>query len=119
MVEGMAASLVALTAIALGIGAGILGMYFRFRKQKEEQETIRMAMEKGIELPEDFFKKTQVSGGNGHGCDMRGRGIFYTAVGLALLIALWVVAGKHGAVWALIPLFIGLGCLLNHFLKAR
>ena len=107
--------LLPLMAILMGIGAGVIAMYFRSRRHKEEQETIRLALEKGIELPENIFKQVERHS-SGNGKDSLRRGLFWTFVGVALFIALWIhpEAGIQGAAWALIPIGIGLGSLVYH-----
>jgi hypothetical protein len=85
-----------------------LSMYYRNRKHREEQETIRAALEKGVDIPPDLFKKE--NGGNG--TPTARKGIYWTMIGISLFIALYVTAGIRGAVWALIPFALGIGCLL-------
>jgi len=115
MLSGFMESLLPLTAVLMGIGAGVIAMYFRSRKHKEEQETIRLALEKGIELPENIFQRVERHS-SGNGKDSLRRGLFWTFTGVAVFIALWLneEAGIRGAAWALIPIGIGLGSLIYH-----
>jgi cadmium resistance protein CadD (predicted permease) len=106
--------MIPIIAIIMGILCAIVAMYFRHQRQKEEQETIRQAMEKGIDLPEDLFRHE-----NGHCCrnNPLRRGIFFTAVGISLFIALYVNEDIEVAVWGLIPLAIGIGSLIYNKLS--
>jgi hypothetical protein len=118
MFQDFLMGLIPLTAILMGIGAGIVAMYLRHKRQIEEQKTIRMALDKGIDLPDDFFKKVEKSIPT-NGVDSLRRGIFWTLLGVALFVALLVTAGLEGAVWAGIPFAIGVGCLLYHALSNK
>ena len=71
-------------------------------------------MEKGIDLPEDLLKR------NGASCSRSNplrRGIFWTALGISLFVALYVNEGLEEAVWGLIPLAIGIGSIVYHKLS--
>jgi len=115
MLSEFLVGLLPLMAILMGIGAGIIAMYFRSRRHREEQQTIRLALEKGIELPENIFQRVERHS-SGNGRDSLRRGLFWTCVGIALFIALWMhdEAGIQGAAWALIPISIGIGSLIYH-----
>ena len=112
------------TVTMLVIGGTIaLITYFRFRRRREVQETIRIAIEKGQELPTEFLetisspknrpKKDQ---------DLR-RGVVLTAVGLGIG-AFGVLVGEDDAVGPLmgigsIPLLIGLALTALWILRTR
>lgn len=112
------------TVTMLVIG-GIIALitYFRFRRRREVQETIRIAIEKGQELPTEFLetisspkdrpKKDQ---------DLR-RGVVLTAVGLGIG-AFGFLVGEDDAVGPLmgigsIPLLIGLALTALWILRTR
>ncbi len=112
------------TVTMLVIGGTIaLITYFRFRRRREVQETIRVAIEKGQELPTEFLetisspkdrpKKDQ---------DLR-RGVVLTAVGLGIG-AFGFLVGEDDAVGPLmgigsIPLLIGLALTALWILRTR
>jgi hypothetical protein len=103
-----------IVAIVMGILCAIAAMYFRSKRQREEQETIRLAMEKGVDLPEDLFRRgNDVLANGGRGNALR-RGIFWTMVGVSLFIALWVNNNIRDAIWGIIPLAIGIGFLIYY-----
>jgi len=116
--------LIPIVAIVLGIGIGILAMYFEFRKKRELYQLYhaeRMAaIEKGIELPalpEEFFKDT----GRREPLPARNRrmGLILFFLGGAIALALWG-SGRVGAWWwGLVPVGLGIAFLLAAFLEAR
>jgi hypothetical protein len=67
-----------------------------------------MAIEKGVDVPSDLFKKEN----GGTGTSTVRKGIYWTMVGISLFIALYISAGLQTAVWALIPFAVGIGCLI-------
>ncbi len=83
------------------------------RKELEHRERI-IAMEKGVALPTQVVEteRPKYSG-------RRTNGLVMTGIGLALTIALGIEDGSDGAVWGLIPLFIGLGLLIAGLLDKR
>ncbi len=103
--------MVPIIAIVMGILLAIIAVFLRFRRQKEEQETVRLALEKGIDLPEDFFKKVEPGNGRSPYNSLKW-GIFWAAGGFALFVALWVDEGIESAVWGLIPVAIGIGLII-------
>lgn len=109
------------------LAGGIVGFvtYFRYRRRREVQETIRIAIEKGQELPTEFLetisspkneprpKKDQ---------DLR-RGVVLIAVGLGIG-AFGYLVGEDDAVGPLmgigsIPLLIGLALTALWVLRTR
>jgi len=111
MIMGFMGRLIPIIAIIMGISCAIIAMYFSARRHREEQETIRIAMEKGVDLPKDLLKR------NDECCSRSNplrRGIFWTALGLSLFIALYANDGLEDAVWGLIPLAIGIGNIIYH-----
>ncbi len=108
MFEDLIPGVVMALLLSAAVAIVFLSMYYRNRRHKEEQETIRVAMEKGVDIPPDLFKKE--NGGNGMAT--KRKGIYWTMIGISLFIALYVSAGIQGAVWALVPFAIGIGCLI-------
>ena len=112
------------TVTMLVIGGTIaLITYYRFRRRREVQETIRIAIEKGQELPTEFLetisspkkrpKKDQ---------DLR-RGVVLIAVGLGIGI-FGILVGDDDAVGPLmgigsIPLLIGMALTALWVLRTR
>lgn len=97
--------------------------YFKYRKRRDLQVTIRAAIEKGQELPAEVLEtisnpKTRPKKDH----DLR-RGIVLTAVGLGIG-AFGLLVGDEDAVGPLmgigsIPLLIGLGLTLLWVLRSR
>ncbi len=80
----------------------------RYRKHAQTQETLRLMIEKGAEIPPELLTPP-VS----HYGDLR-RGLILAGTGLSLSIAIGLMRGFGGGGWALglIPLFIGAGYLI-------
>lgn len=127
MNEGTLALMIPIFSVTMPflLAGGIVGFvtYFRFRRRREVQETIRIAIEKGQELPTEFLetisspkqepKKDQ---------DLR-RGVVLTAVGLGIG-AFGFLVGEDDAVGPLmgigsIPLLIGLALTALWILRTR
>ena len=127
MNEAMLALMIPIVAMTVPVlvTLGIVGLvtYFRFRRRREVQETIRIAIEKGQELPTEFLetisspkeepKKDQ---------DLR-RGVVLIAVGLGIG-AFGFLVGEADAVGPLmgigsIPLLIGLALTALWILRTR
>lgn len=128
MDPGQLALMIPIIAIALPLlmAFGIVAVvaYYRFRKRREVQETIRIAIEKGQELPTEFLetisspKKDQP----GKDQDLR-RGIVLIAVGLGVGL-FGVLVGDDDAVGPLmgigsIPLLIGIAFTTLWILRTR
>ena len=109
--------------LLLVIGVVALVTYYRFRRRREVQETIRLAIEKGQELPAEFLetisspkeqpKKDQ---------DLR-RGIVLIAVGVGIA-AFGFLVGEENAMRPLlgigsIPFLIGLAFTALWVLRTR
>jgi hypothetical protein len=119
MVSEFLSGLLPFLAIVFGIGAGVAAMYFRSKKHREEQETIRLALEKGVDipqLPEKFFRDVEAERDPTESTSSLKRGIFWTCLGAGLFIALWARPedGIEVATWALIPLAIGIGYIIYY-----
>jgi hypothetical protein len=111
------AILIPLSAIILGIGAGIVGIVTRHRQLLQRADLRHKerlaAIEKGIELPPDppeidLTKPRYLL-----------KGLIYSGVGLALYFALGAVAGEDVALFAFIPLAVGVACLIYYWVRGR
>jgi hypothetical protein len=93
-----------LTILLVVIGT----LAFRYRKHAQTQETLRLMIEKGAEIPPELLTPPVSQYG-----DLR-RGLILVGVGLSLSIAIGLMQGFGGGSWALglIPLFIGAGYLI-------
>lgn len=106
--------LVPISAIVMGLLLAILAVWWGFRKEQEKQKTIRLALEKGVELPEELFKDHKSLRKRTPMENLR-RGLILTFLGVALSVALWFVAGNN-FVWGLIPLAVGIAYLIYFFI---
>ncbi len=99
-----------LGAIAVTITAMILDSSRKDRKHKERL----LAMEKGMELPEEPIKTSPP-----RYLAMRAWGLVFTLIGLATFIGITAEEGiKHG-VWGFMPLSIGIALLVAAFLEKK
>jgi hypothetical protein len=103
---------VALFTCALLLVASFL--FFRHRKELEQQTTIRLMIEKGVTVPIEFLAPRAPK----HS-DLR-HGLVLVAAGIAVVVFLKVAHGPPGA-WAfgLLPLLVGLGYLLVWKITSR
>ncbi|HEY5658061.1 MAG TPA: DUF6249 domain-containing protein [Myxococcota bacterium] len=111
-----------LVAILLPLGLFLtilLGMIatlvMRYRKHGQLQETLRLMIEKGVEIPTELIAPPASRYG-----DLR-RGIVLLSAGIALSIFIGLEDGFGGGDWAvgLVPAFIGAGYLLIWRLSQR
>ena len=88
--------------------AVIAPLILRYRKHAQTQETLRLMIEKGAEIPPELLTPPVSQYG-----DLR-RGLILAGTGLSLSIAIGLMRGFGGGGWALglIPLFIGAGYLI-------
>ncbi|MCH8837436.1 MAG: hypothetical protein IIA60_06490 [Candidatus Marinimicrobia bacterium] len=96
-----------IVAIVLSVGGFftvvIFALYYNYLKRQSQSREILAAIEKGIEVPFPPPRKY----------NRRSQGIFWSAIGLALAIALGVSTGRvQVAVWGLLPLAAGVASLL-------
>jgi hypothetical protein len=91
-----------------------LPLYFRLRKDRDQQATLRLMIEKGVSIPVEFLAQPA----RRH-TDLR-RGVLLVAAGLGLAIFLKAVHAAPGA-WSLgvVPFLIGAGHLVVWRLVAR
>ncbi len=78
-------------------------LFTRFRKVAEQQATLRLMVEKGVEIPQELLVEAPIKRS-----DLR-RGLLWLGFGLGLIICLAVAVDN--AVWGigLVPTFFGLG----------
>lgn len=126
-VTSILGALVPVVAIVFGIGIGMLGMYFEFRRKREIiqlHHAERMAaIEKGIELPplpQDYFTGRRCGRSNTPE-RMRRKGFILLFAGVAITVGLWGSrSAGHGSFWwGLLPAAIGVAYLLTAFLDMR
>ena len=96
-----------IVAIVVSVGGTftvvIFALYYNYLKRQSQSREILAAIEKGIEVPFPPPRKY----------NRRNQGIFWIAIGLALIIALGVSTGEaQVAVWGLIPLAAGVAAFL-------
>ncbi len=86
----------------------IATLVLRYRKHAQTQETLRLMIEKGAEIPPELLTPPVSQYG-----DLR-RGLILVGAGLSLSIAIGLMRGFGAGSWALglIPLFIGAGYLI-------
>lgn len=96
--------------------SGVLAAFFyRFRKEKQLHETLRLMIEKGAPIPRELLhtpkSPTQ---------DLK-RGIVFAAAGLGLTIMLLATEGPGKGDWAVgfIPMLVGAGYILSFYLARR
>jgi len=111
------AILIPLSAIILGISAGIVGIVSRHRQLLQRVDLRHKerlaAMEKGLELPPETIDT-----------DVRRprfllRGLVWTFVGIAAYFPLRGLAGTEESMLAMIPLAVGLAYLIYYFVQGR
>lgn len=96
---------IAITITALILDAG--------RKDRKHRERL-LAMEKGIELPEDPIKTSPP-----RYLAMRAWGFVFTFLGIALVIGITGAAGIRYGVWGLTQLSIGVALLVAAHLEKK
>lgn len=88
-------------------------LYFRIRMERIRQQTIQLALDKGVELPRELIAPAS------RPSDLR-RGLVLVSGGLGLAAVLAAVAPEEG-VWAagLFPVMIGVGYLVYWGIEGR
>jgi hypothetical protein len=99
-----------LGAIAVTITALILDSARKDRKHKERL----LAMEKGIELPEEPIKTSPP-----RYLAMRAWGLVFSFIGLATAIGITAEEGIQHGLWGLMPMSIGVALLVAAFLEKK
>lgn len=89
-------------------------LFFRFKKEHQRHETIRLMVEKGAAIPPQLLVSDST-----RRSDLR-RGILLLAAGLGVTVFFAIVAHKEPA-WSLglIPAFIGAGYLLTWWIETH
>lgn len=103
-----------LLSIFGGVAIAIVAIIMGARKKELAHKERLLAMEKGIEIPAVRREEKR----SPHLAN-RSSGLVMSFLGVALTIALFVVAGPDGGVWGLLPLAIGLGLLVSSVLERR
>lgn len=103
----MVAIMVPLGFFACVIGVVALILVFRSRNERTRHETIRLAIEKGVEIPSELLLPSPR-----RRSDVR-RGLVLVSGGFGLLIVLWLTSDPGERSWAIgiFPLMVGLGYL--------
>ena len=111
------AIMIPLSAIILGISAGIVGIVSRHRQLLQRADLRHkerlIAMEKGLELP------PEVMDDSARRPRFLLRGLIWTFVGVAAYFALSGVAGDEESTLAGIPFAVGLAYLIYYFVQGR
>ncbi len=123
MNPGIVAVSIPIVAIVMGIGIGMLTVFLNYRKEKEmfalyHQERMA-AIEKGIDLPpipEAFFAEDSKARSPHRGL---ATGLVWLFIGLALLVALFFNHQGTVALYALIPVAVGLAYLIYYFVVGK
>lgn len=97
-------------AIAVTITAMILDSS---RKDRQHKERL-VAMEKGIELPEDPIKTSPP-----RYLAMRAWGLVFSLIGLATFIGITAEEGIRHGVWGLMPVSIGVALLVAAYMEKK
>jgi hypothetical protein len=106
------------TVVPLGFFVFILGLVYishsmRYRKLQLLQQTARLMVEKGMQVPPELIVPARMRSDGRRGTNL----IF---LGLAISICLYISEpGQTNWVWGLIPLSLGLGNVLNTVLDRR
>jgi len=115
----LAEALVPITAIVMGIGIAMLGVWFDYRKKSAIAAQVHRerlaAIEKGMEpppLPPELFQRRGRTGS-----DFLRRGLVWLFIGIAVVVAT-LLENHPGAWYGLIPAAIGAANLILYFIQA-
>ena len=122
MDEDIVAVFIPIVAIVMSLAIPIVFAIVDYRRRRdivEAHHKERMAaIERGMELPplpDAYFQSPR--------SDRRPRyllaGMIWLFIGLALLVALWQIAGDQVAYFALIPVGVGAALLLYYLIEGR
>jgi hypothetical protein len=110
-----------IVAIVMGVGIGMLAIYFDYRKKQDmfalHHKERMAAIEKGMDvppLPPEFFQDGRRSRPRTHGDFLR-RGLVLLFVGAAISIALYNT-NRNSYLWGLVPAAVGVAQLLYYYL---
>jgi hypothetical protein len=119
--------LIPIIAIVLGCSIPLAWIFVEYRKRKEmfalyHQERMA-AIEKGLELPplpEEFFKEKGDKDSEPKSAHSDfGWGLFWVLGGVALLVVLYFNGKGAGALYALIPVAIGVHYLIYYYVVSK
>ena len=109
---------IGLAAVILIFGViPVTAMYVLLKLRARQMETLVKLVEHGAAVDAETIR-LMGSGSSSYKTDYRW-GVFWVALGIPVTIGLWVEAGLGTAVWALIPIFIGLGFIASGFFRLR
>ncbi len=113
-------SLIPITAIVMGIGIAMLGVWLDYRKRSEIAAQLHRerlaAIEKGMEpspLPPDLFQRRGRTP-----ADFLRRGLVWLFIGVAIIAAM-LIEKEQGAWFGLIPAAGGLANLVLYIILSR
>lgn len=117
--------LIPIIAIVMGIGFAMLAVWTENQRKREMFELHHkerlLAIERGMEvppLPAEFFQRGRGWGWDSASDGLR-RGLLWSLVGLALMVALALNRSLEAAAWGLIPCAVGLANLIYYFAAVR
>jgi hypothetical protein len=126
MLIPLAAMMIPIISIVLGIGVAMLAIYLSYRKRRDmfalyHQERMA-AIEKGVEVPPlpdalltDDGKPLRPYHPRRH----LFRGLAWLFVGIGLGVALWATVGHDWALFSLVLIGIGLAHLIYYFVEGK
>lgn len=110
--------MIPIIAILMGLGISMLAIWLEYKKKTRLFELHHkerlLAIERGMDvppLPPEFFMRLRGNELDAKASSLR-RGLQLLMVGLALGVALMINFGPDAAVWALLPIALGLAYLI-------
>jgi hypothetical protein len=110
-----------IVAIVMGIGIGMLSIFFDYRKKQDmfamHHKERMAAIDKGMDvppLPPEFFRDGRACRPRVHGDFLR-RGLVLLFVGAAVSVALYNT-NRNAYLWGLVPAAVGVAQLLYYYL---
>jgi hypothetical protein len=110
-----------IVAIVMGIGIGMLSIYFDYRKKQDmfalHHKERMAAIEKGMDvppMPPEFFRDGRNCRPRTH-ADFLRRGLVLLFVGAAISVALYNTQ-RDAYLWGLVPAAVGIAQLLYYYL---
>lgn len=116
--KNISGMIISVTAIIFIFGLPLLIVFtvffFNYKNRKAKYRLAEQAMEKGQQLPEDFFKNAEKSE------DIRTKGIKNTFLGIGMFIFLWAITSDFGVgCVGLLIMFTGFGQLVIHYTQEQ
>jgi F0F1-type ATP synthase membrane subunit a len=112
----MVAVLIPITAVIGTVIIIIVLMILQMREKELKHKEKMLAMEKGIEIPEDQVKEKKK---RPRYLSIRMVGYVFAFIGASIFLGILVSSGVKDAVWGFIPLFFGLALLLSAHLEKK